>query len=269
MLFNSAWFENLSNNHSSTNQASWEAKYRFILQLIWVTARKYLEGSSRKPEYYTEKKTKNISSKQRCSRCNEEEPTSSKSIIHTCCKELSHEKTLKENKQEFVGTPQQQNNSTWVTKKQSSQRLLSSNDISLGSQPWQVQPSPISAHFSHPREVGLCTITVQVFLTSDSFLHNRKCSCGTLRTVLPRGIWTPQNNRLKETLKQPVLFPLVSTSQITLLIIHQAIPPMHVHVWGKMSPFCERSAGSRDSTSPCPDQDLQHQLVLGLCQPQT
>lgn len=33
------------------------------------------------------------------SRCNKEESTSSKPITHTYCKELSHQKKLKENKQ--------------------------------------------------------------------------------------------------------------------------------------------------------------------------
>lgn len=59
------------------------------------------------------------------------------------------------------------------------------------------------------------------------------------------------------------LFPPAPSPQITLLVTCRAIPPMDVHVGGKMGPFYDSSAGSGDSRSPCPDQDLQHQLVLG------
>lgn len=150
MLFNSGWFGNLSNYHSSANQARWEAKYRFILQLIRVTpCRQIYRGFIQETLLHWKANEKNIS-KQRCSRCNEEEPTSSKSRTHICFKELNHQKLFKENKQEFVGTPQQKDNSIWVTTKQSSQRQ-SSNDIPLGSQPWHVQLIP-SPHISHVPE---------------------------------------------------------------------------------------------------------------------
>lgn len=198
MLFNSGRFGNLSNNHSSANQASWEAKYRFILQLIWVTPRRQIfRGLIQETRILHWKANEKNISKQRCSRCNKEEPTSSKSITMPAAKSYATKKHLRKiSKREFAGSPQQQDSSTWVTTKESSQRLLSSNAISLSSQPWQLQPSPIPTHFPCPRGAGLCTITDQVFLTSASFMHNRKWSCGSLFTVFSRGIWTPQNNRL-------------------------------------------------------------------------
>lgn len=73
-----------------------------------------LRGLSRKPECY--KKRNNQQTYQWNTRHTKAESTTesggSRSIIHTYCEELNHQKTLKENKQEGVGWDHTGNSST-------------------------------------------------------------------------------------------------------------------------------------------------------------
>lgn len=123
-----------------------------------------------------------------------------------------------------------QNSSTWVTTKQSSQRLLSSNDISLGSQPRQVQPTPIPTHFPCPREVVLSQSRVSSPQTHFCITENAAAALLAL--------FSPEESELRKTkdLKKDGnnLFPPAPSPQV----IH-----------------CDHTLGNSSCASTCMGED--------------
>lgn len=142
----------------------------------------------------------------RCSRCNEEEPTSSKSVIHTYCKELSHQKAFKKKKQERVcwypTTAEQQHLSDYKTE-QPKAGMISPLAPSHGKHS-QV-PSP---HISQVSE-RLATIPSRSTFSSPQtrFCVMENAAVTPFALCFAQRNLNASNNRLKETWRQSASLP--------------------------------------------------------------